>query len=499
MRLVTISLLSGILLLYTGVSSVYAQDVQAADDKVNVSALDLAKTDEIVDLLTASYAAELALQTVIRTGECTRTEPRCAPLFLAQDVILGPWNFVKLMRVMQELQDPQFSTTVEPRKYPAPSLAPTPALPAELLSLAQYAMEQQAILYQHLEAWQITMERLNAAMSSNDEAAATVQRRALEDYSSKASTAAAGVNAAASKFLESVVPLVSPFAAAIALEDVEATKIHLQEHGFGPELKERLSAFGIPPDDSSNLLGELTALSDDVPLDLLEGLTAVAKGYDKLADVMAVSVDASPNLRPVANAGADQSISAGAGDSATVVLDGTRSTDPDVGALEYLWTGASVNVAGAKPTIALPRGTHHIALTVADGKGGTDVDLVTITVADTGAPVITALNAMPATLWPPTRELVPVEINVKVADNDDPMPSCQIVSVSVDEPGNTTTRNGTEGDVVFEGSLKLQMRAPQPGANGGRSYTVTVQCTDKSNHSSSRSIVVSVSPNPDLK
>ncbi len=435
MRFATHHVFVGFLLLNAATSSVHAQDVQV-DEKVNNGALELSKADEFVELLTTSYAADLALQTVYRTAECTRTEPRCAPLLLAQDVILGPWHFVKLMRVIQELPDVQFATIVEPRKYTAPSLQPAPELPAEVVSLAQYAMEQHVVFYAYLEAWQITMERYGTAVGSSDEPAATAQRRAIERYGLQASTAAAGVNAAALKFLEKVTPLLSPFASGIALEDAEATKTHLQTHGFAPELKERFSAFGIPPADSDNLLAELTALSGDVPLDLLEGMVAVAKGYDKLADLMMVSADSSPNLRPRANAGSDQALPAGDAGSATLVLDGTKSTDPEAGTLEDLWTGTSIKVAGSKPTITLPYGTHHIALTVDDGKGGTDVDVVTITVADAGAPVITALTASPQVLWPPTRELVPVELDVTVTDNDDPMPSCQVVSVSVNEPGN---------------------------------------------------------------
>ena len=85
-------------------------------------------------------------------------------------------------------------------------------------------------------------------------------------------------------------------------------------------------------------------------------------------------------------------------------------------------------------------------------------------------------------LWPPTRELVPVELDVTVTDNDDPMPSCQVVSVSVNEPGNAAGA-AAEGDVVLEGTLKLLLRAEHSGRKANRAYSLTVQCTDKSNHS----------------
>ena len=162
-------------------------------------------------------------------------------------------------------------------------------------------------------------------------------------------------------------------------------------------------------------------------MDLLGGLAAVARGYDDLADLMTVPPESGTNLRPVADAGPDRAATSGDADQAAVVLDGTRSRDPDADALEYLWTGTSIKAPGSKPTVTLPLGTHHIALTVTDGKGGADVDLVTITVADANAPRITSVTATPAVLSPQTRELVSVEIDVKVVDNDDPEPFCQII------------------------------------------------------------------------
>jgi hypothetical protein len=89
--------------------------------------------------------------------------------------------------------------------------------------------------------------------------------------------------------------------------------------------------------------------------------------------------------------------------------------------------------------------------------------------------------------------LVPVEVAVKVTDNDDPAPFCQVVSVDVNEPAGATTSAAMEPDVVLDGTLKLQLRAELSG-KGSRVYGVTVQCTDKTNHSSSGSIFVPVRP-----
>jgi hypothetical protein len=493
--------LTALLLMSLVVPSTYAQQEPAPADAApepvveevtTTSVLDLSKMEQIVELLTISYAADLAMRTALRTAECTTTEPNCAPLFFAQDVVLGPWNFVRLLRVTQELPDPDVTTIVHPRDYETPALPAAGVVPPEIVSLAEYAFDQQVALYEQLEAWHITLERYSAAVGSNNESAAAAQRRALDEYSAKASTAAAGVSAASLQFLESLTPLIGPFASAIAVEDAEAAKADFRDNGFGPEVRQRFSALGILQADSEKLVEEIFAVSEDAPVDLVEGLTAVARGYDTLADVTTVPTDPAGNLRPVADAGPNQAAPASETGYAAVQLSGTRSTDPEAGALEHMWSVASMTATGPKPILTLPLGTHHVALTVSDGKGGTDVDIVTIMVGDAAAPIITAATATPSTLWPPNRQLVLVTVDVTVTDNDDPAPFCQVISVGVNAPVSEPGA-AAEPDIVLNGSLTVLLRADPSGARPGRAYTVTVQCTDKSNHSSTESLFVPVS------
>jgi hypothetical protein len=93
--------------------------------------------------------------------------------------------------------------------------------------------------------------------------------------------------------------------------------------------------------------------------------------------------DACDNHAPVANAGLDQSV-ATAGSSATVTLDGSGSSDPDLDALTYTWIeGGKVLARVARPAVTLAVGTHIIVLAVSDPRGARATDTVVVTVKQT--------------------------------------------------------------------------------------------------------------------
>ncbi len=100
-------------------------------------------------------------------------------------------------------------------------------------------------------------------------------------------------------------------------------------------------------------------------------------------DTVTVTVNEAPNVPPVANAGADQTVTLASGSStAPITLDGTGSADPDAGGIvAYAWSIDGTPVAtGPSPTINLAEGTFTVTLLVTDNRGGTDDDTVTITV-----------------------------------------------------------------------------------------------------------------------
>jgi hypothetical protein len=104
--------------------------------------------------------------------------------------------------------------------------------------------------------------------------------------------------------------------------------------------------------------------------------------------------DACDNRPPSANAGPDQTLSCLApGQTVSVQLNGSGSSDPDGDPLTYNWTeGGSFLASGSAPTVTLGIATHHITLTVNDGRGGSASDGVRIDVQQDTVPPVMTLN-----------------------------------------------------------------------------------------------------------
>lgn len=89
---------------------------------------------------------------------------------------------------------------------------------------------------------------------------------------------------------------------------------------------------------------------------------------------------------PVANAGADTTFPGASSAGATIVLDGSASSDADSDALTYRWTGqfpeGGGTVTGARPAVTLPFGTSQIVLVVNDGEVDSAPVRINVSVAD---------------------------------------------------------------------------------------------------------------------
>ena len=101
-------------------------------------------------------------------------------------------------------------------------------------------------------------------------------------------------------------------------------------------------------------------------------------------DTVTITVNAAPpaNQPPTADAGPDQTINLGAGQTtASVTLDGIGSSDPDGTIATYNWTGTPDPANVVQPTVTLGAGVHVFTLVVTDNDGAdSGPDTVTITV-----------------------------------------------------------------------------------------------------------------------
>ena len=139
-----------------------------------------------------------------------------------------------------------------------------------------------------------------------------------------------------------------------------------------------------------------------------------------------------------------------------------------------------------------PLGTTAVQWTATDDSGHQGGATQIVTIQDTTPPTISALSATPDSLWPPNHKMVPIAVSVSVADVCDPTASCQIASVTSNEPIDGQGDGSTSPDWVITGPLTLELRAERAGNRSGRIYTVTVECTDGSGNSSTRSVPVNV-------
>ena len=100
-------------------------------------------------------------------------------------------------------------------------------------------------------------------------------------------------------------------------------------------------------------------------------------------------------------------------------------------------------------------------------------------------PAITSISATPNVLWPPNNRMTRVSVDVAVSDDSDPMPACRITDVASNE-----SIAGSAWEM--QGPLPSDLAADRHGAGAGRTYTLTVTCTNSSELSSTAMVTVNV-------
>ena len=105
------------------------------------------------------------------------------------------------------------------------------------------------------------------------------------------------------------------------------------------------------------------------------------------------------NVPPVANAGADQTVTdTGLDGFELVTVDGSSSSDADGSIVSYQWReGETVLASEAVASVLFAVGTHVVTLSVTDDRGATATDSLTITVQPGNtAPVAANVSASPS-------------------------------------------------------------------------------------------------------
>jgi hypothetical protein len=204
-------------------------------------------------------------------------------------------------------------------------------------------------------------------------------------------------------------------------------------------------------------------------------------------------------LPPVCNAGGPYTTECN-GALTSVKLNGSGSTDPNGSLFTYFWSSDCPaatfdNPASSTPTLSLNSSSGpescNVTLTVSNTFGLTSSCSTTVTVKDTTSPQIGTVTATPSSLWPPNHKLVPIHVGVSATDNCSPV-SCKIISVASNEPTSGLGDGDQSPDWQITGALDVQLRAERSGNGNGRTYTITVQCSDSSGNTATKAVQVRV-------
>jgi hypothetical protein len=219
-------------------------------------------------------------------------------------------------------------------------------------------------------------------------------------------------------------------------------------------------------------LGTSNTLSVSIASAPGSGLTVwIASGAD--ADCSAPGA----NRTPVADAGADRQVPFGS----AFAFDGSKSSDPDGDTLTFSWTltgkpgGSNATLTGTStptPTLQPDGAGDYVAeLTVGDGRGGTAMDSVVITVlaSTNSAPTITSL---PITI---ANHLEPYLYQVTASDPDN-----DTLSFSLPVAPDGMSINAQSGAIAWTppgaGALDVTVRADD-GRGGVATQTFVVSVT----------------------
>jgi hypothetical protein len=189
------------------------------------------------------------------------------------------------------------------------------------------------------------------------------------------------------------------------------------------------------------------------------------------------------NQPPTANAGPDQNVECTAAAVNDVVLDASRSSDPDSNIALYSWLRG--NRAGNEvgfdemSSVEQPLGSQAYVLRVIDALGQADEDTTVVNVVDTTPPLLSCAAGRPV-LHQTNHDLVNVGLMAVAQDQ------CEgTLPVRVNVFGDENDE-GQTGDGHFSPDAKdiavgtLRLRAERKGNSDGRVYLIITEATDSS-------------------
>ena len=171
--------------------------------------------------------------------------------------------------------------------------------------------------------------------------------------------------------------------------------------------------------------------------------------------------------------------------------------DPDFGTGGRVVTDFFGGYDSAKDVVSLPDGRLVVTGEVQGvPEAPADARVVRYLGPELGVnepPVIAGGAVSPGVLWPANHKMINVRVSYTVTDDRDPAAAVQCsLSVASNEPANGTGDGDTAPDWQVVDSHRVFLRAERAGSGNGRTYTITIACTDTAGASSTHQVKVQV-------
>lgn len=149
-----------------------------------------------------------------------------------------------------------------------------------------------------------------------------------------------------------------------------------------------------------------------------------------------------------------------------------------------------------QPGSFFPVGTTNVTATATRQDGSTQSCTFKITVNDTEPPPVGPVTASPNILWPANHQMRNVSLTYNVGvDNCGGAVTCVVSSITSNEPLNGTGDGDTAPDWEIVSPTQVRLRAERSGTGTGRTYTITIRCTDAHGNHTFRTTTVTVPHN----